>query len=62
MNLLPINENDLRIDIDRFVWVWNTLEHGWVRTTTWTANALHKTRPECYTHWMADDQIEVPKK
>ncbi len=27
MNLLPINENDLRIDIDRFVWVWNTLEH-----------------------------------
>lgn len=58
INLMPVIE--LRVDIDEFVWVWNAIEKSWARTTTWTANALHKTYPERYTHWVNDESIENP--
>ena len=60
MKKLPIKDRELRIDIDEFVWVCDWLNESWIRTTTWSANALYEAYPKRYTHWMHDSELRIP--
>ncbi len=60
INLMPIDESELPIDIDVYVWLWNKTDNCWRRTTTWASNAFSKTYPNRYTHWVSDESITCP--